>query len=84
VSEIKKRIIAVDDSLDPVKEILKTEGYRVIGISENGIDRASAVVVNSIDDNFLGFQDTSTRASVIDARGKTPEEILKEIKDRQV
>ncbi len=38
-----------------------------------------AIVVSGIDENLMGMQQISGRALIVDAAGKSPEEILDEI-----
>ncbi|MEW6423613.1 MAG: YkuS family protein [Bacillota bacterium] len=68
------RTIAVEDSLTGVRDLLEKNGYAVVSLSrQRGAD---AVVVTGLDNNVLNMQDISTKVPVIDAAGKTPEEIL--------
>jgi hypothetical protein len=77
-----KRIIALDDSLSPIRDYLVDKGYQVVDIHDSNFDNVSAVIVNSIDDNFMGIQDTMTKAPVIEATGLTPEQIVSELENR--
>lgn len=79
-----ERIIAVDDSLSPVRDYLINRGYRVVDIHDSDFDSVSAIVVNGIDDNMMGMQETMTKAPVIEASGRTPEEIAREIESRMI
>jgi len=68
------KTIAVEDTLTNVREFLKSNGYRVVRLA--GRQEADAYVVNGMDNNLMGMQDRSTKAPVIDASGKTPEQVL--------
>lgn len=71
-----KRKVAVESSLSNVSNYLKSKGYDVYNLtSQNNMNNYDAIVVTGQDKNFLGMEDTSTKSVVIDARGKTPEEI---------
>ncbi|AYO32110.1 YkuS family protein [Biomaibacter acetigenes] len=72
-----KRTVAVDDSLSPIKRTLEREGY---GVTRMGDVKADAVIVNGIDDNFMGMEDMIQNIPVINAQGKTAEQILEELK----
>ncbi|MHB1420543.1 MAG: YkuS family protein, partial [Bacillota bacterium] len=58
---------------------LTIEGYQVIGLKD-GQNRAAALVVSGISNNMLQMEETSTKAPVINARGKTDNEIIDTIK----
>lgn len=73
--------IAVEDGLAAVKDILKENGYQVLGPSQ--ANRADAVVVTGLDNNMMNMQDISTRSSVIEAAGKTPADVLTEIQEME-
>lgn len=68
------KTIAVEDSLTGVRELLEKNGYAVVGLSRQR--DADAIVVTGLDNNALNIQGRTTKAPVIDATGKTPEEIL--------
>lgn len=73
--------VAVEEGLDPVVQLLESEGYETIPLSEADVDDVLAVVVSGMDTEFLGIADTDTLAPVIDADGATPEEILHRIRE---
>lgn len=75
-----KKKVAVDDSLLNVKKLLTREGFEVIDNSAYG--DASAVVVTGLDNNMMNTQKINTEAPVIDASGKSPEEIVTEVKEK--
>lgn len=68
--------IAVEESLTQVKDFLAQKGYSVGSINfsreyARDLDEYDAVVVTGINENFLGIEDTSTNATVINAKGQT-------------
>ncbi len=71
--------IAVDEGLTNVREFLRREGFEVV-LPENATDVA-AVVVSGMQENMLGREDVMIDAPVVDARGKTPAEILGALRD---
>lgn len=72
-----KKTVAVEASLSPIKRTLEREGY---GVTHMGDAKADAVIVDGIDDDFMGMERVAWNIPVIDARGKTAEEILSELK----
>jgi len=73
--------IAVEKGLDYVKEYLAKEGYDVVDL-KGGPGNARAVIVSGGDESFLGMADRTTDVPVISAQGRTPQEILTDIKKR--
>lgn len=82
------RRVAVSDSLSPLKQMLHRAGYDVVNLeneavpSETGMSEYDAVVVSGVDVNLMGMQDISGRSVVINAAGKSPQEILEELRSR--
>ncbi|TYP57423.1 YkuS family protein [Thermosediminibacter litoriperuensis] len=74
-----KKTVAVDDSLTYVKELLEEKGYAVTRMGDN---RADAIVVNGIDANFSGIEDTTFNIPVINAEGKTALQVLEELEGK--
>lgn len=74
------RKIAVEEGLSSsIKDILKKEGYEVVSpIRGQNVD---AVIITGLDNNVMNMQDISTKAPVIDASGRTPEEIVQRLKE---
>ena len=76
-----EKIVAVDEALEGLKEVLVSRGYQVIGMEEVDTDRAHALVISGLDQNIMGMQDIKTKVPVISAEGKTWDEIVKNIDD---
>jgi len=73
--------VAVDKGLPSgLTDMLIKEGYQVIS-PYNGQGDVDAVIVSGMSNNFMNIQDTSMAAPVIDASGKSPEDIVKRLKD---
>jgi len=79
-----KRIIAVEENLSPVQDFLSARGCEVIPVEKAGSTQVDAVVVSGSGQNILGMQDIQTKAPVINASGRTPEEIWHEIQRRSL
>lgn len=73
--------IAVEKSLNNVKDFLSHEGYDVVDFQENNSDISNfdAIVVSGLSNNFLGMQNTTTKAPVISADGCTPADVKDQI-----
>ncbi|MGQ9824274.1 MAG: YkuS family protein [Desulfotomaculales bacterium] len=71
--------VAVEDSLTGVRTLLERNGYEVVSLA--GGKRADAVVVTGLDNNVMNMQDMAIGVPVIDASGKTPEEILESLRN---
>jgi len=83
---LEGKIIAVDEDLKGLREAIAGQGYEVVSLNEKDIDKADAVVVSGMEDDLMNIQDIKTKAPVINAVGKTSEEIVKGLQDlfRQV
>lgn len=73
--------IAVEAGLTPVRELLVREGYRTVDL-RSGLGDVDAIVITGGDQNIAGVQELETKAPVINAAGRRPEEILAEIRSR--
>ncbi len=76
---MKRKLIAVSNELGNIRQMLKDEGYLVIGPDE-GMEEVEAVIISGVDKDLLGIQDRVTRAPVINADGRQPEEVLYELR----
>lgn len=80
---MKENLIAVESSLTNVRDYLEQKGYRVEALgSSNNMNKYAAIVITGQDSNMMGFEDTYTKAPVIDARGQSAEQIHDEIRKR--
>ena len=82
---MRKGRIAVEMNLISLREYLDQQGYEVVQLdplSTSGVElhNCEAVVISGMDKNMLGMQDVHTGAPVIDATGKSPEQILNQLK----
>ncbi len=69
------KIIAVENNLAPIKDYLLDQGCQVIDVESAKNTRVDAVVISGSSKDLLGMQDVVIDAPVIDARGKTPNEV---------
>ncbi len=82
--------VAVENTLKNVKNYLEENNIKVDVLdsrnkeSHRALNKYDAIVVTGADENLMGMQDTMTETRVINAEGKTAEEIFREINDRDV
>lgn len=75
-----KRKVAIEDSLTNISNYLRNQGLQVSNLSnERNFDSCDAVIISGQDENFMGMNDTATKTMVINAVGKTPEDIYNHI-----
>jgi hypothetical protein len=80
--------IGIEKSLTDVKDFLEQNNHEAVWLDDsknNGkraLDKYDAIVASGLDSNFLGMHDTSAKTPVINANGKTAEEVFDEIKSR--
>jgi len=75
--------IAIEPNLTNVKNYLDGKGYTVdsinFGGSSKNLQDYDAIVVTGQNSNFLGYEETQTKAVVIKADGLTPEQVENEL-----
>lgn len=74
--------VAVEEELGNVRSALEEAGYRVVGMNPADLRRAQAVVVSGMDVNMLQQEDIRTDVPVINAAGRSAEEIVAAIRER--
>jgi galactitol-specific phosphotransferase system IIB component len=80
--------IGIEKSLTDVKEYLEQNNQKAVLLdgskksSNRALKKYDVIVTSGMDSNFLGMHDTVTKTQVVNADGKTPEEVLNEIKSR--
>lgn len=80
--------IGIERSLTNVKEYLDQNNLQAIEMdcpkkdTKRALNKYDAIIVSGQDSNFLGIQDTSTNTPVINAGGKTAEEVYQELQSR--
>lgn len=69
--------VAIEQDLSNVKEYLQKNGYTVECLEsvKDNLDAFDAIVVTGLNTNFMGIEDTTTKATVINANGLTPEDV---------
>ena len=75
------KVIAVEEGLSgSIKSVLEKEGYRVV--KPGAAEKVDATISTGMDMNVMGMQDIQDKSMVIDASGKTAEQILRDLKER--
>lgn len=72
--------VAVDEGLPSgLREMLKKEGYEVVSPYRG--QNVDAIITTGLDNNVMNMQDIRDTAPVIDASGKTPEDIIRRLRE---
>lgn len=75
------KVVAVEEGLSTsIKEALEKEGYTVVRPGTGG--KIDATIITGMDKNIMGMQSVTNKSVVIDASGKTAEEIINDLKYR--
>lgn len=75
--------IGVEQSLSNVAENLKKAGHEVVTLKQaSDAKGCDCCVISGQDENVMGIQNTVTQGSVINASGRSAEEIQQEIEQR--
>lgn len=75
-----EKIIAVEDGLSHIKNALEQSGYKVVRAGAGG--KVDATIVTGMKDNIMGMQDIKEKSVVLDATGKTGDQIIDELRIR--
>jgi hypothetical protein len=72
-------IIAIEKNLSKLADLLETEGYDVVSLDSTNIESVDAIVVSGADNNIMNMQDIVVHVPIINASGKSTDEILEEL-----
>ncbi|MPM88667.1 hypothetical protein SDC9_135771 [bioreactor metagenome] len=72
-------LIAIEKNLSRLADLLETEGYDVVSLDNTNIESVDAIVVSGADNNLMNMQDILVHVPIINASGKSTEEILEEL-----
>lgn len=72
-----QRKVALSDGLGDLDTYFRQRGYTVL--QPERADQAAALVVSGLSNNFTGDQRRETQVPVINAEGKTPDEIFQQV-----
>jgi len=78
---VNKRRVAIEASLDNMRDFLAEKGYEVVQLdphTQTGIElkNCDAVLISGMDENLMGMTTTKTESPVIDVRGMSSPEVL--------
>lgn len=79
--------VAIEKNLSNVKQYFEDQGFQVDTIHDTELDtigtvsQYDAIIISGGNNNFLGIEDTNTKAPIVSAEGKTPQEIFDRIKE---
>lgn len=71
--------IAVEKMLSNLAEVLEVEGYDVVFLDDHNINSADAIIVGGTHVDLLSGQDVAADVPIINAAGKTFNEIITEL-----
>lgn len=78
--------VAVEKNLISVKDYFVNQGCRVDTFADDQLDTINdagdydAIIISGGNQNFMGFEDTSTSSPIIDVGGMTPKEVFDRVK----
>lgn len=75
--------IGVEESLTAVQSELRERGYDVVKLrNENDAKGCDCCVVTGQDSNMMGIQNAVTPGSVINASGKSADQVCQEVENK--
>lgn len=75
--------IGIQKGLNTVKDYLQNSGYQTYEVDTTNKNNTTtlksfdALIVTGMDDNEMGYDNTSTKIPVVNANGMTPEDVKK-------
>ena len=72
-------IVGLDKNLSNLADELETGGYEVVILDDSNMNSVDAIIVANSDVNLLNTQDIAIDVPVINAAGKTFNEIVEEL-----
>lgn len=77
---LQDKMVAVDDALENVRQALENAGFQTMKINDISLERALAIIISGMDEDFLGMSNIETKAPVLSAKGKTAQEVVDNVK----
>lgn len=77
-----RRVVAVATELGNVRAALKERGFTVVDLEGTDLGQVEAVVVSGVSDNMTGVQDVETPAPVIEAAGRSADDVAEDVAGR--
>lgn len=72
-------IIAIEKNLAQLADLLETEGYDIVALENSNVEAVDAIVISGADHNVMNMQDIIVHVPIINASGKSTDEILAEL-----
>nr|WP_092074550.1 YkuS family protein [Dendrosporobacter quercicolus]NSL49056.1 YkuS family protein [Dendrosporobacter quercicolus DSM 1736]SDN01308.1 Uncharacterised protein family (UPF0180) [Dendrosporobacter quercicolus] len=72
-------IIAIEKNLAQLADLLETEGYDIVALENSNVEAVDAIVVSGVDHNVMNMKDIMVHVPIINASGKSTDEILEEL-----
>lgn len=75
--------IGIQKGLNTVKDYLQNSGYQTYEVDTTNKNNSTtlksfdALIITGMDDNEMGYDNTSTKIPVVNANGMTPEDVKK-------
>lgn len=79
---MERRVVAIATELGNVRAELEAQGFIVVDLGGTDLKQVDAVVVSGVSENFTGIQKVETTAPVIDASGRSAEEVASDVAER--
>ncbi|MBO8127854.1 MAG: YkuS family protein [Peptococcaceae bacterium] len=73
--------VAIQEGLGEFSDLFQQRGYAVVTPEQAG--NAAALVISGATDNFAGIENMEVDVPVINAEGKTPQEVYEEVERAQ-
>lgn len=77
--------VAIENNLHNVKQYFEDQGFQVDTIHDTELDTIGtvseydAIIISGGNKDFMGIEDTNTKSPIINAEGKTPQEIFNRV-----
>ncbi|UOQ43220.1 YkuS family protein [Halobacillus salinarum] len=75
--------IAIEESLSDIRSALQEKGYELVTMkTQEDANDCECCIISGQDRNMMGVMDTVTQGTVIDAHGRTADEVCQEVESR--
>ncbi|MFQ3546096.1 YkuS family protein [Halobacillus rhizosphaerae] len=75
--------IAIEENLSDIRSALQEKGYDLVTLkNQEDANDCECCIISGQDRNVMGIMNTETKGSVIDAHGRTADEVCQEVESR--
>ncbi|GAW93661.1 YkuS family protein [Calderihabitans maritimus] len=74
------RVVGVEEGLENVRQALEAAGFKTVTLGQGKGEEITAAVISGTDRDLMEMEDIKLAVPVIDARGKSAEEVLENVK----